>query len=125
MSYEHCDIHDEDGTNGCRSCEQERVEGMSDRACVLEAAGCVPSGPFYQPGPMHARVREIANTLQPAAKSSATRDRREIETMDKFIVSVESWDDGFLVGVGAYTTRMTREQAIALREAIRDVLRGG
>lgn len=34
MSYEHCDRHDEDATNGCVKCEAERIDMLSSTAAV-------------------------------------------------------------------------------------------
>lgn len=38
MGYTHCDRHDEDATNGCGSCDRERINALSDDAFLRELA---------------------------------------------------------------------------------------
>lgn len=42
MSYEHCEKHDDDATNGCISCERERVDGLTDSEVLHEVRNWTP-----------------------------------------------------------------------------------
>lgn len=62
MSYEHCDEHDQDATNGCASCEQEQIDDLTDSNCItmmMEQWGHLSDG--YKKA-LGDRLRAIAET---------------------------------------------------------------
>lgn len=71
MSYEHCDIHDQDATNGCLKCEQERIDGLTDVAILEEVELLLDTLSMARPRQEEAsilssRVGAIADRLRPA-----------------------------------------------------------
>lgn len=67
MSYEHCDKHDCDATNGCMTCDRERVEVMSDAEVVREAMLDIQG----HDSAAAARLHVIAKDLEEAGSASA------------------------------------------------------
>jgi len=59
MSYEHCELHDEDATNGCDSCAADRFNRMSLSATVMERVD------YHDPGrdTYYERMKRIAGAL--------------------------------------------------------------
>jgi hypothetical protein len=59
MGYSHCDGHDEDATNGCRSCDQEEIDSTSDYNVIRRA-----SHNFRDDDLMRDRLLAIADAME-------------------------------------------------------------
>jgi hypothetical protein len=68
MSYEECDAHGTEATNGCEECRRERIAACRERAerrvyeAILEAVNTPPKGP-----PVVATIPNVAAVAAIAA----------------------------------------------------------
>ena len=60
MGYSHCDLHDEDATNGCDSCTKERLEGLKDWEVIRQSAYLCS----LDDRRTHERILEIAERMR-------------------------------------------------------------
>jgi hypothetical protein len=130
VSYEHCEKHDEDATNGCMACEKERVAALTD-ADVISELSAMASGNYRRTPeePMFVRANEIRKRLSKGLEESVgescveslrrmakqARDNltdREREILDKHFTPPRRADSTAALrtelGEGKYTRWMAR-----------------